>query len=697
MIIEPLSDGHGLEIVDPLDKSRFVLHTPTPVSPTEVQVDAFDFPVETTVMIRTSAIENSDTNIFVRDLDGVSRFDSNVGSDKTQLTDDNYVVEFSNAPMKVYFSVSGAISYKQNNSGSILSFDGERDITIGARSTVQKPAGTITVTDDTDDIMRAMSLFGSALRTTRSECSYPRHRGHPPLIERGEKFHVPSSIAPQKTETTLVLPPEKEYLYPATSLAYYLNSSVVEGGDPRLVVGDFEYELDDNQGYEKAVERVLRQVFFLDCLARTNGSYQVTLYEREQVEPQIDIDLDSLFDAPLEERLPTYLGVPFDVLEPAISPWHLTVDMVPTTENVEILPFLANKLAFVRMAHPRNEPRNKKSMSIHEFFRRESTDRSPEVANEASKSTEIFEMAGEADTRQRAWVGPGYPLRWSKLTYEGLHSRLARKKTGKDTSATINVTIICNESTMRDESEVVNYYELRDQPRFDIDVYHQTTKAELTDLLMEQSDFLHYIGHISDSGMQCDDGNLDTRQLSKVNTTMFLLNACSSYEQGMGLIERGSTAGIVTLAKVSNTTATKIGQSLIRLLSTGFSLQDALLVLNRVYLTGYQYIALGDDAVTLCQSKGIFVASNQITQGTGETFSIEMYGSSANHSYQGAIMSSVLEKEERYYLSSDSFETFEVSADELEEFFAEETMPVIINDELYWSNELTADKVRELL
>ncbi|EFW93614.1 hypothetical protein ZOD2009_00685 [Haladaptatus paucihalophilus DX253] len=699
MILEAFSDSKGIEITDPVEKTRFPIRTPTRVSPADVAVDDLDFPVETAVEIRTSAIEIPlSRGIFVRDFDGRLRFESGENSDGARLPSDDYVVEISNAPMKVYFSVSGSVSFERNHSESTFSFERERRIVIGARSQFQKPPGTITVTDDADDIMRAMSVFGSALKTTSPERSYPTLRGHPPLIERGEEFHVSSSIPSSATETTLVLPPEREYLYPATSLAYYLNSSVVPGKQPRLVADSFEYELDGDDGYEATVERVLRQVFFLDCLTRTNGFYSVQLHEREVVEPRLDIDLDALFDAPVAERLPAYLGVPFETLEPAISPWHLAVDMVPSEHNVEYLPFLANKLAFVRTARLPSEATEKSPELMHEFYRAGVTDSPISTDIESKTRPEIFELKGEPDTIERAWVGPGYPLRWSKLTYDGLHAEATRNKTTENASTpTIDVTIVCNDTAMQDESDVVRYYDLRELPRFDISVHHRTTKAELEKHLTEQSDFFHYIGHISDDGIQCEDGYLDARGFSEVNATTFLLNACNSYRQGTALIERGSTAGIATLSKVSNTTATDIGRSLVQLLSIGFQLQTALTVLNRVKLTGYRYIALGDSSKTLCQSESIVTPVIRVKDVDSGIFKIEVDIHPTRNTHRGTILETAAENASRYHLLAGKVGTFEFTPDRLEEYFAMERSPVEIDGELYWSDELSAEEVTELL
>ncbi len=695
MKIEPVGDKFGVELTDPLQKTRFVLRTPTPVSPTPVATDNLDFPVETAVELQTSAIESPrQRGIFIRDAEGALRFESSGERDTERLPADEYIVEFGTAPMKIYFSVSGHIRFKRDSSGTTLSFDGERRVILGGRSVARRPAGTITVTDDPEDIMQALSLLGSSLKTPSPERSYPSLRGHPPLIERGETFHVSPEIDREKRESTLVLPPELEYLYPATSLAHYLNSSVVPGACPRLVAGDFEYGLDGDGGYERTIERVLRKVFFLDCLTRTNGFYPITLHERELVEPRVSIDFDSLFDAPLETRLSVYLDVPSDALEPAISPWHLAIDMIPATENVELLPFLADKLAFIRMASQsdKRKPKTQKSEKLREFFR--------ESASQIGDDTHpnVFEMETESDTLQHARVGPRYPYQRSKLTYDGLYAGITVDQGDSEaTTATISVTIVCNDASMQSESDVAHYYNLRNLPRFDVSVYHQTTKEELAEHLTTQTDFFHYIGHISDDGIECEDGYLDVRTLSGVNATTFLLNACRSYKQGTALIERGSVAGVVTLSKIGNTTATDIGHSFVRLLSTGFSIQGALSLIHRSFLLGYNYTVIGDGDKTLCQSKSGVVFHLCIESVDDEVFSVEVTGFTNTHFRQGSCIELAAESEKQYHLPTGTITTLQLDGERLERFFREETMPVEINGELYWSDELSADDVAELL
>ncbi|WP_390184342.1 hypothetical protein [Haladaptatus pallidirubidus] len=327
----------------------------------------------------------------------------------------------------------------------------------------------------------------------------------------------------------------------------------------------------------------------MDCVARTEGLYPVCLYERELIEPRVELDFARLFDAPLADRLTAYLDVPFRAIEPAISSWNFSADVVPSVKSDEVLPLLANDLALVRIAESpvstaKTEAANPERL---EAFYRTSSPELPESNVPDLPVNPVFEIEKKihAETRERAWVGPGYPFGVNKLTPETVSARFARERQTKQ-DATIEVDIICNDPSMEDESAVRNYYHLRELPEFEVSTHHQLTVAKLADRLTTSSDFLHYIGHISEDGIRCADGYLDVRTLSEVNITTFLLNACSSYEQGAALIERGARSGVATLSRVGNELATNIGQSFVRLLSTGFSVRNALTVIHRHSLRG---------------------------------------------------------------------------------------------------------------
>ncbi len=136
--------------------------------------------------------------------------------------------------------------------------------------------------------------------------------------------------------------------------------------------------------------------------------------------------------------------------------------------------------------------------------------------------------------------------------------------------------VVCNDAEMTDEI-VDELYGFRDLVEFDVTIDYNRTMTELRGALKSSVDLFHYIGHVDESGFLCADGSLDVQTLDNVGIKTFFLNACSSYEQGMALIEGGSTAGVVTLANVANKTATRVGRTFAGLLNIGFSLANCVI------------------------------------------------------------------------------------------------------------------------
>jgi hypothetical protein len=171
-------------------------------------------------------------------------------------------------------------------------------------------------------------------------------------VELGGELRVPAELERPETGVRLKLPPTLDAAYVAAPLAYYLGVEMVSGDEPRLVTDDFEHPLPSTR-FEREVERVLKRTFFLHCLTRTEGYYRVDLYEREQVD--IDLDFAALYDLPIAEQLPAYLSVPFDRLVTHMPQWPLTAHVAPTPEHVGAIPFVVNDLG--RRAHAQRDPR----------------------------------------------------------------------------------------------------------------------------------------------------------------------------------------------------------------------------------------------------------------------------------------------------------------------------------------------------
>ncbi|GKZ13938.1 hypothetical protein [Haladaptatus sp. T7] len=688
MEFDTLDRRSGLTIFDPVENVRFELYTEDPPAMEPAGTTGFYFPIDAAVGFEAAGVEiPNHLSVVVRTQDGSIVTDATT-FDGLELPFDDYLLEVQSTPMKLYIAVESSLVLDHGETSAMIRFDGRRRARVGARSFHERPAGTITVTDDVEDAMAALSLLGSALKTTTCERSFPTLRGHPPLIERGESFDVPDGIERPDTGVELVLPPERSYVYPAASLAYYLGAELVVGDAPRLRVGEFERSLSGPGGYEATVNRILRQVFFLDCLTRTEGYYKVELHERERVEPLVDLDFADLYDRPLAEQLPEYLSVPFETLEPHILDWHLTTDVVPTAETLPALPHFASELSLLRTPqHPDTYTSRPKPKMFDDFTR------TAVAAGDFTRSAddawdwgddELFQIES-ADTIEHAWVGNGYPIGANKVSIESLRQK--DDYTAPDESA-LTVHVVCNDVSMDEENVVSRFYGLRDFVAFDVSIHEETTTDELATLFRSDADFIHYIGHVDDDGFHCSDGSLDADTLSEVNVDAFLLNACRSYRQGETLVQKGSKGGVVTLAEVVNSSATKIGRSLARLLNCGFSLRAALSVAKEELVVGVEYVTVGDGGVTLCQSESGAPMMYRVRR-DGDEFLLE-HGTFPTANYGlGTMCASNLKDEATRYLTADPFTEYVLSAEEFNDALSLELLPVKFDRKLYWSDELS--------
>ncbi|AGN01725.1 hypothetical protein L593_08900 [Salinarchaeum sp. Harcht-Bsk1] len=224
---------------------------------------------------------------------------------------------------------------------------------------------------------------------------------------------------------------------------------------------------------------------------------------------------------------------------------------------------------------------------------------------------------------------------------------------------------------------------------FDITIRSDTTSEELTDILAEERDFLHYIGHIDDDGFRCTDGRLDASQIEDVGVDAFFLNACQSYEQGTALVEAGAIGGIVTVRNVANLGAVKIGRAVAQLLNSGFPLRPALDIARDESIIGCHYIVVGDGGLSIVQPMSGTPYLGDIEQ-TGEKYklSLDLFGASPG---MGGVFSPHLAGVSEYYLASGSITELVVTGDELDSFLHNENFPVRRNSWLEWSNELSAE------
>ena len=689
----PLFDG--VRIVDPIEGSQFTLLTPAAVEPTDADADRFYFPVDTAATICTAEIETPYlVDIWIRDTEG-NLVAQSTNEESIDVPPGRYNLEVSSAQMKLYLAVEGSVSVKSRDDRMYLAFGESSCVTVGVRSLHEQPAATITTTDDPEDLMAAISAFGSALKTTTCERSFPTLRGHPPLLERGAELDIPDALDSPETGIRIAVPPEHEYIYPIASLAYYLGATVEPGPRPRLYADGESFSLTADGDFESTVARVLKQVFLMDCVTRTEGYYTVDLHEREVVEEEVDLDFAALYEKSVAEQVRAYLSIPYEDLEAAVPRWKLTADVITQPEHVETLPFLANDLAVIRCpscADIESRSVHGGATTVEDFFgssggtARGGLTRATRSASDEERPFEehVFRPP-EADSIEQTYVGEGIPLGASKMTVEAFNRRL--EYTPSENVRT-SVVVVCNDQNMTDENIVSDIYGTREWLDFDITIRENLSTNEMRGILKTDADFFHYIGHVDKEGIRCTDGWLDCRNVEQVGISAFLLNACKSYEQGHALVDKGAIGGIATVADLLNKTATKLGRTLAHLLDGGFSLFTALELLERRSIIGNHYLIVGDGNTQVVESRSgaPYLAKLENCDGW---FNVQFVFYPSRNYGLGSLVAPKISENSLTYLPGDQSQLFQLDRDSLNEILLEHGFPVEYDGSIHWSEELS--------
>lgn len=680
----------GLHIVDPIEQARYVLYTPEEVTPTDASSaagslgdGALPVPVDVTVSVETDGVEIPNlVALCLRDPTFAVRETVEPGDGRSEHPPAATIIELTTAPVKCYLRFDAGFVVDSSEGSVRLSFDAPTTVHVGVRSFHQRPAATVSVGDDPADLATALSYFGSALKTTSPERSFPTLRGHPPLVERAGELAVPDGLDRPETGVELAVPPRPEYLYPAAPLAYYLGATVEPADRPRLVAGGETFPFQESPAFERETNRLLRRVFLLDCVARTVGLFPAKLHERRQLEAALadPVDWESLYEAPLAERVRRYLQPRFDPVLELPSGWHLRADVAPGPEYAEFLPFVAMDLAAIRCADRLPAPSTDlEPQFVSEFFRSDDAD--------SVEADAEFVHPADSGLLERIWIGEGYPLGANKLSASACRRRLGRTPETDDGS--VRVDIVCNDASMSEEGAVEDIYGLRDLLQYDVRIHYELTGSELATVLQAPTDFIHYIGHVSEEGFRCADGHFDARTLSSVKADAFLLNACRSYEQGEALLDAGCLAGVATLADVANATATRMGRQLARLLDTGLSLRSALEILKGYVGVGYRYTVLGDGRLQLVQSaSGCPYEVSVSPADDGEHYETTFTYYPVSKHRVGSLVKPVLGDSERFHLGFGRVGPRRVPRDELVRWAELEMVPVELENELVWSPDL---------
>ncbi|WP_233710816.1 hypothetical protein [Natronococcus pandeyae] len=682
---QPVDDRPGLTVVDPVENKQYPFQTSGAVSPHSTDAEGFYFPVDAAVSFTTNELVLPYVvPIYVRDPSGEMILEAEHYAYET-LPEGTYILELM-APIKLYVRVRSGLTIASSDDRLSFDFGGPTSVRLGARSRHKRPAATVATTAEPADLARAVSTFGSALKTTRCDRSLPSFRGHPPRLVLEDELRIPEGVESPDTGITIVVPPERTAVYAVSPLAYYLGATVETGSYPRIETDrGFEFSLDrSDEPFDRTVQRVLEHVFFFDCVTRTEGLYQVDLHERRRLEERVELAFDELYEAPLADRLATVLSVPFETVADLAPQWHLVTHATAASENVATLPFLANELSVVRTApegRERDASSSARPAAIDEFTR--SSTRSAEDDLD-SASIDSYVSPPDVDAFEQAWLGDGVPIGANKLSRTAFENGLDRSTSSEG----VEVTIVCNDPKMAAEFEASEdgLYGEREKLPFDVTVHRNVSSGDLRRLFAEDVDFLHYVGHVRNGAFVCSDGTLDTGSLPDIGVDAFLLNGCRSYDVGTRLIEEGGVGGIVTLSEVGNQDAIAVGRFVAKLLNNGFTLRSAVSLARSHRLVGNQYIVVGDGGVAVGQAGSGVPNSCRIDRIDDETYRLQLRLYHVD-SGVGAQYIPYLDGVDCHFLAGNELPPMEVSGETLSRFLRLAQIPVEYDEEFCWSTD----------
>ncbi|WP_188978962.1 hypothetical protein [Halocalculus aciditolerans] len=405
---ERADDGLGVVVTDTVEERSVTVHTDQPPSFAPSDPDSFVAPLDDAVTFYANELS-------VEGVSSVSVFDERgdhvrgLGAGGAAFPRGTYYLNVQ-SEVQLYIRVfDTAIETQGGDAGTSQYIDvsagGPTRVEVGARSRHERPAATITVGDDPEDAMAAVSYLGSGMKEWSAERSWPTIRGHPPAIERGGGLHVPDDLSKPETGVRVCVPKSHAAVYRVAPLAYYLGATVEPADGAATVLcleNGYEERLGTGRSVERRVDDLLARCLFLDSLVRIGGYYEFERYEYETVGGRLPFYPPELYDATLSEQLMEYLDVSSGDIEPYLPEWPLTAVLRDAPADVELLPYLVNDLARVHVTPHGEATGTPKSSVPRSMIVGDSSTESP--ARTAALSVDAYERGVDAVIGERAEV-----------------------------------------------------------------------------------------------------------------------------------------------------------------------------------------------------------------------------------------------------------------------------------------------------
>ena len=609
------------------------------------------------------------------------------------------------ATVRVFLRTDAPVTLtRQEPGGFELAFDEPTPVSLGFHSTVDVPRESIAVPATPDGVADALSLASATTTDTTPDRTWPTRRTRPPSITVGDDRRLPAALRERRPDTgvELVVPPDLRYLFTAASLGHYLGATyrTVPDASPRLVFDGGEEPLGDLPAFQRRTASLLRRVFSLDCVARGAGPHGGDLAVADTFDT-LGLDADRLYEAPLAERLRTYLDVPFDAVADRFPEWHLGMYVAPTYDHVETLPHLLGNL-------PQLSLPSAGALDKREFLERTMSDGfdGPPTAAAADSDT-TYRVRREVSSvelvdpelgsaRTHGWLADDVPIDVFKSFPEAYENRY-RYVGESDTPMSVVAVVVdrdmplltvdsTDDAAMRDEhtAAVDHYRDRAPHLNAEVQIEENVSTAELARIFEAGHDLVHYIGHRDDDGLECADGALSTTSISESNARTFFLNACGSYPEGERLVKKGSVAGGVTFERVADSEAAEVGTAFARMMMYGFSMERAVDKARKQLPTPKDYAVVGDGTYVLTQSDALVPPDVWLSRADNGAYRIFLR-------QQGPRLSGieVMGTFDSTYRIGGEGRSYSVARDELSDLLEKLESPVIFENKLHWPNDLS--------
>lgn len=594
------------------------------------------------------------------------------------LPEGNHLIKIENY-ISTYLRTNSSVEISRNEKGELLiKFPKKTDSTLGFKARNDQPKKSISVHPSCLGVSQAINKI-SLDEKIGPERSFPSIRDHPPLFKINTQNDPDSEIISTRDNSSklLELPNSIDYVFTAATFAYYTNSTIILIKDtkPRLVdkKENILYEFDEFPKFPEQICLLLKKIFDLDCLTREEGKYKSNVIEK-RIANKLNYNLKSLYQSTPLERFKKYLSIDYDEIDGIFPQWHYTICIDSSIENITSLPYIINKLSYA--IQPKGNELTRKGIidATLENSRGLRDKKDFEVINPS--------LPGPLKSQFVTWCHKGVPMVGIKSTPSWL------TKYKNDISEPIpNVAVVLNDFSMNMElKEVNNIYNDKsiNFGSINVDVFNNVSASKLKNILKNNYELVHFIGHCDSEGLICDIDILRPDDIDFVNSKIFFLNACNSYEVGLSLIEKGSIGGVATINKILDSSALKVGVLFSRLITSGYPIDKALELSQKSFLVK-NYLPMGEGSYDIFQGETNSPSEYHLDKLGNNDFEVTIRTPQINS--KGGICQTYFSNVTKQCLSGNSIQ-FLINKKQLEKGLRNLDAPMLFQGEWYWCDQI---------